>query len=99
MIALLVGCISATPLPRYMSQALAPALTTSSTDTRRTGGWNTAGSDGTLSRAIAQIRVGDRGNDLGGSRFSLRGQRPGHLGTDVSRRGTPLRPGRRPGSG
>src|SRR4051794_8263395 len=78
-----------------MSQAFAPALTMSSTDTPRTGGWNTAGSVGTLGRAIAEIRLGDRGNDLGGSRFSLRGQRPGQLGTDVSRRRAPLRPGGR----
>src|SRR4051794_7394769 len=81
----------ATPPPRYRSQALAPALTTSSTDTRGSGGWNTAGSDGTLTRAIAQIRLGDRGDDLGRGRFSLRGQRAGQFGTYVSRGRAPLR--------
>src|SRR4051812_49498816 len=85
----------ATPPPRYRSQALAPALTTSSTDTRGSGGWNTAGSGGTLTRAIAQIRLGDRGDDLGGSRFSLRGQRTGCFGTYVSRCRPPLRAGGR----
>src|SRR3954451_9168827 len=95
MIALSVGCICATPLPRYRSHALAPALTTSSTDARRIGDWNTAGSVGTLARAIAEIRVGDAGDDLGRNRFSLRSQRTGQLGTDVSRGGPPLRAGRR----
>src|SRR3954452_20073645 len=94
MIAFGVGCISATPLPRYMSHALAPALTTSSTDALRMGGWNTAGSVGTLSRAIAEIRVGDPGDDLGRNRFSLRSQRTGQLGADVSRGGPLLRVGR-----
>src|SRR3954471_3888331 len=81
----------ATPPPRYRSQALAPALTTSSTDTRGSGGWNTAGSGGTLTRAIAQIRLGNRGDDLGRGRFSLRGQRAGQFGTYVSRGRAPLR--------
>src|SRR4051794_41159130 len=89
--ALLVGCIRATPPPRYMSQPFAPALTRSSTDTRLSAGWNTAGSGGTLTRAIAQGRLGDRGDDLGRGRFSLRGQRPWVVGADVPRPGAPLR--------
>src|SRR3954453_8934031 len=68
---------------------------TLSTDTRGSRGWNTAGSGGTLTWAIAQIRLGDRGDHLGGSRFSLRGQRTGRFGTYVSRGRTPLRAGLR----
>src|SRR3954447_19819826 len=67
----------------------------SSTDTRGSRGWKTAGSGGTRTRAIAQIRVGDTGDHLGGSGFSLRGQRTGWVRADVPRRRTPLRAGGR----